>query len=157
MAGNIFTHIRGILIVTPWVILLFFQDLLLSLLLLIKPFNPSLAYNLACPIVYSCWIMIQWFFTSVNGAHITISGDPLVPDESAVVLCNHVGWSDFYMIQACAIKAGMLGGTRYFAKAQLKKVPLLGWGMIAAGMPMVTRNCTCIYSAGFPSYGHRLE
>ena len=101
--------------------------------------------------------MIQWFFTSVNGAHITISGDPLVPDESAVVLCNHVGWSDFYMIQACAIKAGMLGGTRYFAKAQLKKVPLLGWGMIAAGMPMVTRNCTCIYSAGFPSYGHRLE
>ena len=144
MAGNLVTHLRGIVLVTPWAILLFFQDLLLSLLLLIKPFNPSLAYDLACPIVYSCWIIIQYYFTSVNGARITVSGDALVPDESAVVLCNHVGWSDFYMIQACAIKARMLGRTRYFAKAQLKKVPLLGWGLYAAGMPLVTRNCMCV-------------
>lgn len=34
----------------------------------------------------------------------------------------------------------MLGNSRYFAKTQLRWVPLLGWGLVAIGMPMVTRN-----------------
>lgn len=77
----------------------------------------------------------------LNGAKIIISGDKVPEGESAVVIANHVGWSDFYMIQALALKAKMLGYCRYFAKAQLKKVPLLGWGLMAMGMPLVTRNC----------------
>lgn len=50
------------------------------------------------------------------------------------------------MIQALAMRSGMLGYCRYFAKAQLKKVPLLGWGLMAMGMPLVTRNCESLPS-----------
>lgn len=44
------------------------------------------------------------------------------------------------MIQALAIKSGMLGRCRWFAKQQLKWVPFLGWGLWAMGMPLVSRN-----------------
>ncbi|MCJ1433003.1 hypothetical protein MMC27_002362 [Xylographa pallens] len=36
----------------------------------------------------------------------------------------------------------MLGRCRWFAKSQLKKVPFLGWGLWAMGMPLVTRDWT---------------
>lgn len=153
MAGvlsKIYHHLRGIAIITPWALALLVQDLLLSLLLLLRPVNPLLAYQLSSPIAWSCWAWIQYIFEHVNGAKIVISGDQLPEGESAVVICNHVGWSDFYMIQALAMKAKMLGYCRYFAKAQLKRVPLLGWGLMAMGMPLVTRNCRCFFLFFFP-------
>lgn len=140
--GSILAHLRGIAIITPWALALLIQDLLLSLLLLLRPFNPLLAYRLSSPIAWSCWAGIQFIFERLNGARIVVSGDKLPVGESAVVIANHVGWSDFYMIQHLAMRAKMLGYCRYFAKAQLKKVPLLGWGLVAMGMPLVTRNCT---------------
>lgn len=140
--GSLLAHLRGIAIITPWALALLVQDLLLSLLLLLRPFNPLLAYRLSSPIAWSCWAGIQFIFERLNGARIVVSGDKLPTGESAVVIANHVGWSDFYMIQHLAMRAKMLGYCRYFAKAQLKKVPLLGWGLVAMGMPLVTRNCT---------------
>lgn len=140
--GSLLAHLRGIAIITPWALALLIQDLLLSLLLLLRPFNPLLAYRLSSPIAWSCWAGIQFIFERLNGASIVVSGDKLPTGESAVVIANHVGWSDFYMIQHLAMRARMLGYCRYFAKAQLKKVPLLGWGLVAMGMPLVTRNCT---------------
>ncbi|KAF3769301.1 hypothetical protein M406DRAFT_95986 [Cryphonectria parasitica EP155] len=138
--SKLYHHLRGVLLVTPWAAVLLIQDLLLSLILLLRPLSPSLAYHLSSPIAYSCWAWIQLIFERINGARIVISGDTLPEGESAVVISNHVGWSDFYMIQALAMRCKMLGYCRYFAKAQLKKVPLLGWGLMAMGMPLVTRN-----------------
>ncbi|POS70034.1 acyltransferase [Diaporthe helianthi] len=138
--GGLLAHLRGMAIITPWAVALLLQDLLLSLLLLLRPFNPLLAYTISSPIAWSCWAGIQFIFERLNGAKIVVSGDSFPTGESAVVIANHVGWSDFYMIQHLAIKARMLGYCRYFAKAQLKKVPLLGWGLVAMGMPLVTRN-----------------
>lgn len=71
-----------------------------------------------------------------------MSGDELPEGESAIVISNHVSWTDFYMIQALAIRAGMLGRCRWFAKIELRWVPLLGWGIWAMGMPMVSRKWT---------------
>lgn len=139
--SKLLNHLRGVALVTPWALVLLLQDLILSLLFLLRYINPLLAYRLSSPIAWSCWAWIQFIFERLNGAHIVISGDLLPEGESAVVIANHVGWSDFYMIQALAMKAKMLGYCRYFAKAQLKKVPLLGWGLMAMGMPLVTRNC----------------
>lgn len=140
--GSLLAHLRGIAIIIPWALALLIQDVLLSFLLLLRPLNPLLAYRLSSPIAWSCWAGIQFIFERLNGARIVVSGDKLPAGESAVVIANHVGWSDFYMIQHLAMKARMLGYCRYFAKAQLKKVPLLGWGLVAMGMPLVTRNCT---------------
>lgn len=145
MLARLVYHLRGVALVAPWAVALLLQDLALSLLLLLlRPANPLLAYRLSSHIAWSCWAWIQAIFEKCNGAKIVISGDyphRIPRGESAVVIANHVAWCDFYMIQALALKLHMLGYCRYFAKAQLKKVPLLGWGLMAMGMPLVTRNC----------------
>lgn len=134
------TNLRGILLVTPWVLYLAVCDLALSFLLLVKIFAPDLVYRVSSRIAYSVWKWIQVIFERYNGAQITFSGDRLPMRESAVVVSNHVTWADFYMIQALALRSGMLGQCRWFAKIQLRWVPFLGWGLWAMGMPMVSRN-----------------
>ncbi|THV77626.1 hypothetical protein D6C84_04850 [Aureobasidium pullulans] len=39
-----------------------------------------------------------------------------------------------------AIRSGMLGRCRWFAKKALKWVPVLGWGLLVMGMPLVSRR-----------------
>ena len=134
------THLRGLVLIAPFVTYLCAADIALSLMLPLKPIFPKLVYNVSSRIASSVWSFIQSIFVRCNGASITMSGDELPQGESAVVICNHVAWSDFYMIQALALRKGMLGRCRYFAKKQLRMVPFLGWGLWAMGMPMVSRN-----------------
>lgn len=140
LLANIPPNLRGIVLVAPWVLYLAVCDLALSLLLVVKIFAPDLVYRASSRIAYSVWKWIQVIFEDFNGAQITFTGDRLPTKESAVVISNHVTWADFYMIQACALRAGMLGQCRWFAKIQLRWVPFLGWGLWAMGMPMVSRN-----------------
>lgn len=118
---------RGILITGPWLVYLLLADALLSLLLPLSFLQPRLAYDISSQIAYTVWYSVQNIFTSVNGASITVSGSLLPPGESAVVIANHVEWTDFYFIQELALRAGMLSRCRYFAKSELKWVPFLGW------------------------------
>jgi len=133
-------QVRGLLILVPWLLYLLLADMALSALLPLKRLFPDLVYNTSSAIAGSVWKAIQVIFERLNGGNITMSGDRIPHGESAIVISNHVSWSDFYMIQALAIKTGMLGRCRYFAKSQLKKVPFLGWGLWAMGMPLVSRN-----------------
>jgi 1-acyl-sn-glycerol-3-phosphate acyltransferase len=126
--------------VTPWILHLLGTDLLLSLLLPVSIFAPTLAYHVSSRLAYWIWNGIQRIFTRWNGAQITISGHRLPQKESAIVIANHVSWTDFYMIQELALRAGMLPYCRWFAKQQLKWMPFLGWGLWAMGMPLVSRN-----------------
>ena len=134
------THVRGVVIALPWVLYLFIADIALSLLLPLRLLSPKLVYELSSLIAASVWAWIQLIFESFNGARIKCTGDALPRGESAIVVANHVAWADFYMIQALAKKAGMLGYCRYFVKSQLRFVPFLGWGFWAMGMPMISRN-----------------
>lgn len=138
--GSLQTIFRGLVLTVPWVFSLFVADIALSLLLPLKLVSPRCVYDASSIIALSIWSWVQAIFVLVNGAHIRISGDLLPPGESAIVVANHVAWSDFYLIQALAQRSGMLGRCRYFAKAQLRMVPFLGWGLWAMGMPLVTRN-----------------
>jgi 1-acyl-sn-glycerol-3-phosphate acyltransferase len=138
--GTILAHLRGITLFLPWLVWLLGADVLLSILLPVKALFPDLVYRLSSGIAFSVWRWIQYQFEQINGARIDISGDQLPVGESAIVVANHVAWSDFYMIQALAVKAGMLGRCRWFAKIQLRRVPFLGWGLWAMGMPMVSRK-----------------
>ncbi|KAI1473436.1 hypothetical protein K445DRAFT_24168 [Daldinia sp. EC12] len=133
-------NLRGVILVTPWVLYLAVCDVVLSLLLTVKIFAPDFVYSASSRIAYSVWKWIQFIFEDCNGARITISGDRLPTRESAVVVSNHVTWADFYLIQSLALRSRMLGQCRWFAKIQLRWVPFLGWGLWAMGMPMVTRN-----------------
>jgi 1-acyl-sn-glycerol-3-phosphate acyltransferase len=133
-------HLRGLILLLPWLAWLLVADVLLSLLLPLKPLLPDAVYDASSAVAWTVWRWIQALFEGANGARVIWSGDALPPGESAVVVANHVGWSDFYMIQSLAVRAGMLGRCRWFAKIQLRWVPFLGWGLWAMGMPMVSRR-----------------
>lgn len=46
----------------------------------------------------------------------------------ALTLKNHLSYADFYLTQHLAVRAGMLGQCRYFAKRELVwMIPLFGW------------------------------
>jgi 1-acyl-sn-glycerol-3-phosphate acyltransferase len=134
------TTLRGILIVATWLLHLFVTDIALSALLPVSFLAPTTAYNLSSKLANLVWLGVQIIFTKLNRARITSSGDSLPRYESAVVIANHVSWTDFYLIQHLAIQAGMLGRCRWFAKQQLKWVPFLGWGLWAMGMPLISRK-----------------
>jgi 1-acyl-sn-glycerol-3-phosphate acyltransferase len=138
------TPARATILILPWTVLLLLADVLLSLLLPLSAFLPTFVYELSSQIAYLPWIGIQSIFTQANSASIQLSSasSVLPRHESAIVVSNHVAWTDFYMIQALAVRAGMLSRCRWFAKRQLRWVPLLGWGLWAMGMPLVTRNWT---------------
>lgn len=84
--------------------------------------------------------------TDLNASSaITLDGDTIPPGESAFVIAvstnhtkrcvssltqgqNHQGFSDFYLSQHVARKAGMLGSCRYFVKKEIVwQIPLFGW------------------------------
>ena len=136
----VYTSIRGFLIVLPWALELVLMDLIISILLPVSYYFPNWVYNASSAVAFTNWNWIQVIFEVFNGGKITISGDTLPEGETAIVIANHVSWTDFYMIQALAIRAGMLGRCRWFAKIELRWVPLLGWGIWGMGMPMVSRN-----------------
>jgi 1-acyl-sn-glycerol-3-phosphate acyltransferase len=138
--GTFLTHLRGLLIFIPWVLYLVVMDLILSVLLPFSFSFPNAIYHASSFVAFTCWTWIQCIFEIVNGGVITISGDELPRCESAIVISNHVSWTDFYMIQALAIRSGMLGRCRWFAKIELRWVPFLGWGIWAMGFPMVSRE-----------------
>lgn len=138
--SNVLLGVRGACLTLPWVLHLFLADILLSALLPVGLLVPTISFNIASALAFSVWRGIQFIFTGINGAEITASGTTPPPGESAIVVANHVSWTDFYMIQEMALHAGMLGRCRWFAKQQLKWVPFLGWGLWAMGMPLVSRN-----------------
>ena len=132
--------LRGIRLVSPWLLHLLGTDILLSLLLPLSFVAPALVYHASSKLAYWIWKGIQDICTRHNGARITISGPRLPRHESALVIANHVSWTDFYLIQELAIKADMLPYCRWFAKQQLRWVPFLGWGLWAMGMPLISRD-----------------
>jgi hypothetical protein len=124
----------------PWLAHVVIADLVLSCLLPFAFVFPTHTYHLASAIAESVWRRVQHICEYSNGADIILAGDELPAGESAIVVANHVEWSDFYLIQALAIRTGMLGRCRYFAKNTLRWVPVLGWGLMVMGMPLVSRK-----------------
>ena len=141
MAWRLFLGARCAVFLLPWLTHLLVADVLLSALLPLSTLFPNLTYSISSSIAESVWREIQIIFTRINRANIIVSGAEKLPSsESAIVISNHVEWTDFYMIQELAIRSGMLGRCRWFAKQQLKWVPFLGWGLWAMGMPLVSRK-----------------
>ena len=138
--GRLLVTLRGISLLSPWLLHLLYADILLSLLLPISIVLPSTAYRISSKIAQGVWAGIQRIFTKWNRACITSSGTILPQNESAIVVSNHVAWADFYLIQKMALRSNMLGSCRWFAKHQLRWVPFLGWGLWAMGMPLISRK-----------------
>jgi 1-acyl-sn-glycerol-3-phosphate acyltransferase len=141
---QIVANARGVALLSPWIASLLAADVALSLLLPVSFVTPTLVYNLSSRIAGGIWAWIQHIFVRNNAAPLTVQLgkqlDSIPAEESAIVIANHVSWTDFYLIQEAAQRAGMLGRCRWFAKRELRWVPFLGWGLWAMGMPLVSRK-----------------
>lgn len=113
-ASTLFLGARCALYMLPWLAHLLLADIALSALLPVSALFPDACYNLSSRIAETVWRGIQRIFTRVNRANITISGAAGLPThESAILISNHVQWTDFYMIQELALRSGMLGRCRW--------------------------------------------
>ncbi|PLW11821.1 hypothetical protein PCANC_20233 [Puccinia coronata f. sp. avenae] len=107
----------------------------------IMPFNELLAYTINSHIAFFLWNRMQYVFEYRHAATITFSGDVIPPNESAIVIANHLSYSDFYLINGLAGRKKMLPYCRWFIKSSLKwQLPIFGWSMYLIGMVMVTRD-----------------
>lgn len=118
---------------------------LLIVALLLKPFSESTSWGLACWTAETFWSYMQrhWEHTLNARAALRIRGDAIPPGESAVVISNHQMFAEWYLVQALAVRAGMLGRCRYFAKKEIVyTIPIFGFAFWALGMILVSRNWT---------------
>ncbi|EIW67079.1 hypothetical protein TREMEDRAFT_64948 [Tremella mesenterica DSM 1558] len=115
------------------------------LALLIKPFSEDKSWSVACWTADWFWSYMQnhWETTLHANEALTITGDEIPKGESAVVISNHLGYADYYLVQALATRAEMLGRCRYFVKKQVVwQLPIFGFSFWAIGMILVSRNWT---------------
>ncbi|OCF40940.1 hypothetical protein I317_05218 [Kwoniella heveanensis CBS 569] len=125
---KIFGQIRLIRHTIALFVLISIADLLLLVALLIKPFSEARSWALACWTGEWFWTYMQkhWEVDLNAEPAVEVSGDELPKGESAFVLCNHLGYSDYYLIQYLSSRAGMLGQSRYFVKKEILRIPLFG-------------------------------
>jgi 1-acyl-sn-glycerol-3-phosphate acyltransferase len=76
----------------------------------------------------------------LHGTHLIVTGDPVPPEESAVVVVNHQQMADIVFLMMYARSKGRLGEMRWFVKDQLKWVPGVGWGLYLLGTFFVKRD-----------------
>ncbi|KAA1115496.1 hypothetical protein PGT21_036899 [Puccinia graminis f. sp. tritici] len=109
--------------------------------ILIMPFDELRAYIINSHIAFFLWNRMQYVFEYRHGASITFSGDVIPANENAIVVANHLSYSDFYLINGLAARKRMLPYGRWFVKSSLKwQLPIFGWSMYLIGMVMVTRD-----------------
>ncbi|KAI5809631.1 hypothetical protein DFH27DRAFT_153733 [Peziza echinospora] len=135
--------LRMVTLAGPYLFAWFLSDILLTLTIPFSAILPRQTYDFNSKIANFLWTYIHRILL-LHKPQISYSGafKDIPSHESAIVVANHVSWSDFYLVHALAIEKGMLSRCRYFAKSSLKWVPLLGWSFVALGMPLVSRNWT---------------
>ncbi len=100
-----------------------------------------LSYEVNSFATFFAWSFCQYFVEGQDNVTMTFSGTAAVPvRESAVVICNHVYFGDFFLIHHIARRKRMMAYGRYFAKDSLKYMPIFGWGMYLCNMPFLKRN-----------------
>ncbi|KAG1052830.1 hypothetical protein G6F43_005049 [Rhizopus delemar] len=110
--------------------------------LILRPFSETLIVKINSELIGTVWKVMQYIFERRKKAHITFSGDKIPYEENALVISNHVSWTDVYLIHALANRRNMLKNCKYFIKDSLKWLPFFGWGMWLAGFIYVRRNWT---------------
>ncbi|WWD21293.1 hypothetical protein CI109_105777 [Kwoniella shandongensis] len=126
------------------IVLIVLADISLLLALGVKLVSELDSWNLACWTGEWFWGYMQRHWERRLNAldAIQVTGDEIPQDESALVICNHIGYSDYYLVQHLASRAKMLGKSRYFVKKEIVRIPLFGWAFWAMGMILVSRDWT---------------
>ena len=92
------------------------------------------------------WCMRTWAKSMCVAAGVKVvvhHPERILPGRGAVYACNHVSWFDVFSI------ASVLPRYTFIAKAELKKLPIFGYGAEAAGVVFLARDNR---KAAFESY-----
>ena len=94
----------------------------------------------------SQWCMRNWAraIAAAGGAKLVVHNpERMLRDRGVVYASNHVSWLDVFAI------ASVVPRYTFIAKAELRKLPLFGWGAEAAGVVFLARENR---KAAFESY-----
>jgi len=94
----------------------------------------------------SQWCMRTWAKAMCVAAGVKVvvhHPERMLPGRGAVYACNHVSWFDVFAI------ASVLPRYTFIAKAELRKLPIFGYGAEAAGVVFLARDNR---KAAFESY-----
>ena len=83
------------------------------------------------------WCMRTWArsLNAAAGVRVVVHNpERMLQGRSAVYACNHVSWFDVFAI------ASVLPRYTFIAKAELRKIPIFGWGAESAGVVFLTRD-----------------
>ena len=93
----------------------------------------------------SVWCMRTWAscICRAAGLRIVVHGaEHIVPERGTVYALNHVSWFDIFAI------ASVLPRYTFVAKAELRRIPIFGWGAEACGVVFLEReNRTSAFEA----------
>jgi 1-acyl-sn-glycerol-3-phosphate acyltransferase len=92
------------------------------------------------------WCMRTWAKSMCMAAGVKVvvhDAERVLPERGAVYACNHVSWFDVFAI------ASVLPRYTFIAKAELRKLPIFGYGAEAAGVVFLARDNR---KAAFESY-----
>jgi 1-acyl-sn-glycerol-3-phosphate acyltransferase len=77
-----------------------------------------------------------WLILKIAGVRMQVTGlEHLDPKRPCIYMCNHLGSFDIFALLAC-----LPVQFRWLAKAELFRIPILGWGMSAAGYISLDRS-----------------
>jgi 1-acyl-sn-glycerol-3-phosphate acyltransferase len=77
-----------------------------------------------------------WLILKIAGVKMQVTGlEHIDPKRTCIYMCNHLGSFDIFALLAC-----LPGQFRWLAKSELFRIPMLGWGMRAAGYISLDRS-----------------
>ena len=77
-----------------------------------------------------------WLALKANGVKVQVTGlEHIDPKKPSIYMCNHQGSFDIF-----ALLAYIPGQFRWLAKAELFRIPILGWGMRGVGYISLDRS-----------------
>ena len=85
----------------------------------------------------SIWCMRTWARTICRAANVRVvvhGAEHVVPSRGTVYASNHVSWFDIFAL------ASVLPRYTFVAKAELRRIPIFGWGAEACGVVFLERE-----------------
>lgn len=123
-----------------FVILIFVLNPLQMLSVLVRPFSkPAFReVNRWCArFIWGLWVVMA---ERLVGVRVRFTGDPILKEENALVLCNHQSMADVMVLLTYAWRSARIGDMKWFVKDVVKWVPGPGWGMVFLDCIFLKRN-----------------
>ncbi|KAK9472517.1 uncharacterized protein V1510DRAFT_365272 [Dipodascopsis tothii] len=127
--------VKPLLWLVPAVADLVLSNMLLAVTRVLAPRLPSYADPLTCMVAASFWGYLYFFIETVKRFQVSFSGDPLAPEDSALLICNHRSYADYVLIYALSLYYRMQGRCRFLVWRNLFTLPSLRWLLSSVLIP----------------------